>query len=159
LSRNTLILAAAGGSVLLLAGAFAFQAAGYLPCAMCWWQRYPHMAAIAIGAAALATRGPLLPALGALAALSTALIGLFHTGVERNWWEGPASCTGGGLEAGLSGGLLSMEGPRLVMCDQVSWALWGLSMPSWNALLSLALVLPWVLAARHSPAPALTRPA
>jgi disulfide bond formation protein DsbB len=157
LSRNALILAAAGGSVLLLAGAFVFQAMGYLPCAMCWWQRYPHMAAIAIGAVALSVRGPLLPALGALAALSTALIGLVHTGVERDWWEGPASCTGSG---GLgTGDLLSMEGPRLVMCDQVSWAMWGLSMPSWNALLSLVLVAFWVLAARRSPTPALTRAA
>jgi disulfide bond formation protein DsbB len=157
LSRNALILAAAGGSVLLLAGAFVFQAMGYLPCAMCWWQRFPHMAAIVVGALALSVRGPLLPALGALAALATALIGIFHTGVERDWWQGPASCTGnGGL---TSGDLLSMDGPRLVMCDQVSWALWGLSMPSWNALLSLALVALWVAAALRSPAPALTRAA
>ncbi len=157
MSRNALILAAAGGSVLLLAGAFVFQAMGYLPCAMCWWQRFPHMAAIVVGALALSVRGPLLPALGALAALATALIGIFHTGVERDWWQGPASCTGnGGL---TSGDLLSMDGPRLVMCDQVSWALWGLSMPSWNALLSLALVALWVAAALRSPAPALTRAA
>lgn len=157
MSRQALILAAAGGSVLLLAGAFAFQAAGYPPCAMCWWQRWPHIAAIALGMGALATRGLLLPALGALAALSTALVGVFHTGVERDWWEGPASCTGaGGLDAGA---LLSMDGPRLVMCDQVSWALWGISMPSWNAIFSFALVVLWVLAARRSPAPAVTRPA
>ena len=157
MSRNALILAAAGGSVLLLAGAFAFQAMGYLPCAMCWWQRWPHMAAVVIGLLALLARGPALPTLGALAALSTALIGAFHTGVERDWWEGPASCTGNG---GLDGGsLLSVEGPRLVMCDQVSWALWGLSMPSWNALLSLVLVVLWVLAARRSDAPRLSRAA
>lgn len=157
MSRNALILAAAGGSVLLLAGAFAFQAMGYLPCAMCWWQRWPHMAAVVIGVLALAVRGPALPTLGALAALSTALIGVFHTGVERNWWEGPASCTGNG---GLDGGsLLSVEGPRLVMCDQVSWALWGISMPSWNALLSLVLVALWVMAARRSGPARLSRAA
>lgn len=157
MSRNVLIIAAVGGSVLLLAGAFLFQAMGYLPCAMCWWQRYPHMAAIAIGVLALALRGPVLPALGAMAALSTALLGVFHTGVERDWWQGPASCTGSGGLA--SGDLLSMEGPRLVMCDQVSWAMWGLSMPSWNALLSLALVAIWVLAARRSFDAAVTRAA
>lgn len=155
MSRQALILAAAGGSVLLLAGAFAFQAAGYPPCAMCWWQRWPHIAAIALGMGALAARGPLLPALGALAALSTALVGVFHTGVERNWWEGPASCTGAaGLDASH---LLSMDGPRLVMCDQVSWALWGISMPSWNAIWSFGLVVLWVLAARRSAVPAVTR--
>lgn len=157
MSRNSLILAAVGGSVLLLGGAFVFQAMGYMPCAMCWWQRYPHMAAIAVGALALSVRGPLLPALGAVAALTTAVIGVFHTGVERAWWQGPASCTGNGGLA--SGDLLSMEGPRLVMCDQVSWAMWGLSMPSWNALLSSALVVLWVMAARRSVSPAITRTA
>ena len=162
LSRNTLILAAAGGSVLLLAGAFVFQALGYPPCSMCWWQRYPHMAAIVIGAAALAVRGPALPVLGVLAAASTALIGFFHTGVERDWWDGPASCTSGAsLGGGLgSGALTSIEdSPHLVLCDQVSWSLWSISMPSWNAIFSLVLVVLWLMAARRSRRPAVTRPA
>jgi len=117
---------------------------------MCLWQRWPHAAAIAIGVLALALRGPALPLLGALAALTTAGIGIYHTGVERDWWEGPTSCTGSGL-GGLAGGdLLATDGPRLVMCDQVSWELLTLSMPSWNALFSLALVCVWLLAARRA---------
>lgn len=146
MSRTPLVLAAAGGSVALLAGAFLFQAMGYAPCAMCIWQRWPHAAAIALGAAALFARGPALPILGSIAVATTALLGLYHTGVERAWWEGPASCTGSGAMGG--GDLLSLDGPRLVMCDQVSWELLGLSMASWNALASLALVLVWTLAAR-----------
>jgi disulfide bond formation protein DsbB len=39
------------------------------------------------------------------------------------------------------------EGPRLIMCDQVSWQMLGLSMPSWNAVFSLILVVFWVRAA------------
>ena len=157
MTRNALILAAMGGSVLLLAGAFAFQAMGYLPCEMCWWQRYPHMAAIAIGAVALAVRGPALPALGGLAAFATAALGVFHTGVERHWWAGPASCTGnGGLNVD---DLLSTDGPRLVMCDQVSWSLAGISMPSWNAIFSLVLVVLWVMAVRRSAPPPVSRAA
>jgi len=149
LTRNALILAAAGGSVLLLAGAYVFQAMGYPPCAMCLWQRWPHAAAVVIGVLAVAIRGPVMPALGAFAAETTSAIGLYHTGVERDWWEGPASCTGAsGL--GSAGDLLSVEGPRLVMCDQVSWALGGVSMASWNAILSALLVVLWVLAARRS---------
>jgi len=150
MTRASLILLAAGGSLALLAGAFVFQALGYAPCAMCLWQRWPHAAAIAIGVLALALRGPALPLLGALAALTTAGIGIYHTGVERDWWEGPTSCTGSGL-GGLAGGdLLATDGPRLVMCDQVSWELLTLSMPSWNALFSLALVVVWLLAARRA---------
>jgi disulfide bond formation protein DsbB len=147
-TRKTYILIAAGGSAALLAGAFLFQALGYAPCAMCLWQRWPHAAAIVIGAVALFAPGPILPRLGALAAATTAALGLYHSGVERDWWEGPASCTGSGL-AGLSGGdLLSLDGPALVLCDQVAWSFLGLSMASWNALFSALLILPWLLAAR-----------
>lgn len=150
MTRNFLVLLAAGGSAALLAGAFLFQALGYAPCAMCLWQRWPHAAAIAIGAVALLLPGRLLPLLGALAAATTAAIGVYHTGVERDWWEGPASCTGTGAGLGdLSGGdLLSMDGPALVLCDQVAWALMGISMASWNAIFSALLVALWIMAAR-----------
>ena len=154
MTRTPLILLAAGGSVALLAGAFVFQALGYAPCAMCLWQRWPHAAAIVIGALALVTRGPVMPALGALAALTTAGIGVYHTGVERDWWEGPSSCTGSGAGlGGLTGAdLLSTDAPPLVLCDQVAWALGGLSMASWNALLSFVLAVIWVMAARRGAA-------
>ena len=151
MTRNFWIMISAGGSAALLGGAYVFQALGYPPCAMCYWQRWPHMAAILIGLLALRFRGAILPVLGAFAALTTASIGVFHTGVERDWWEGPSSCTGGGGLDGLSGSdLLAVEGPRVIMCDQVSWALFGLSMPSWNALFSFILVAGWIIAARLS---------
>lgn len=150
MTRNNLILLAAGGSAALLGGAFFFQALGYAPCAMCLWQRWPHAAAILLGALALALPGRAMPLLGALAAATTAGLGLYHTGVERAWWQGPASCTGTGTGlAGLDGAdLLSLDGPALVLCDQVSWAFLGLSMASWNAILSALLVLVWLRAAR-----------
>lgn len=150
MTARNLMLLAAFGSVALLLGAYAFQALGYAPCKMCLWQRWPHGAAIAIGALVLML-GPmvLLGLAGALAALTTAGIGLYHTGVERDWWEGPTSCSGGGnaLE-GLSGNdLLSLDMPtNVVMCDEVAWAMFGLSMASWNALLSLALAGLWLMA-------------
>ena len=49
MTRKTLIALAAGGSALLLLGAFFFQYLGYAPCKMCLWQRWPHAAAIIIG--------------------------------------------------------------------------------------------------------------
>ena len=136
------------GSFVLLAGAWMFQAIGYAPCAICIWQRYPHAAAILLGLLVLiGLRHKFVYFLGALAAAATSGIGLYHTGIERDWWEGPASCTGGGL-GGLSGGdLLSLEGNKLIMCDQVSWEFLALSMPSWNALLSAILVVIWITAA------------
>lgn len=151
--RLSLIALAAGGSLALLVGAFVFQALGYAPCQLCLWQRWPHVAAVGIGAVALMLPGRVLPVLGALAALATSGLGLYHTGVERGWWQGPSSCTGaGGGLSGLSGEALlpgaEAAVPALVMCDEVAWAFAGLSMASWNALLSLGLAGLWLLAAR-----------
>lgn len=151
MNRTSLILFAAGGSAALLLGAFAFQYVGGLaPCKLCLWQRWPHAAAVLIGVLALlAMPGRLLPLLGALAALTTAAIGLYHTGIERGWWDGPNACTSAGT-GGLSAEELFeqiMTAP-LVRCDEVAWQMLGLSMASWNALIALGLALIWLRAAR-----------
>lgn len=147
-TRTSWVLLAAGGSVALLAGAFVFQAMGYPPCALCLWQRWPHGAAIAIGGLALILPHAVLPLAGAVAALTTAAVGLYHTGVERTWWDGPTTCSA------LPPGQLSpqelmeqiMTAP-LVRCDEVAWSMAGLSMASWNAILSVALAALWLAAA------------
>lgn len=147
---RTLILGAALGSAALLAGAFVFQWLGYAPCRMCIWQRYPHVAAALIGVLFLLVPLRALAWLGAGAAAATGGIGVFHAGVEQGWWEGPASCSGGGSLSGLSAGdLLSTEAaPAIVMCDEIAWQFLGLSMASWNAALSFGLVALWIAAAR-----------
>jgi len=150
MTRKSLMLLAATGSLALLLGAFAFQAAGYAPCKLCIWQRWPHGLAIAAGAGVLVL-GPrlLLGLAGWLGAFASGAVGVYHTGVERDWWEGPASCSGGGLDmTGMSGtDLLSLDAPLgVVMCDEVAWAFAGLSMASWNAVLSFLLAAIWVKA-------------
>lgn len=147
MTSRFLILLATAGSVVLLGGAFVFQAMGYPPCAMCLWQRWPHAVAIVIGLVALLLGNRALAWLGALAALTTSAIGFYHAGVEQKWWLGPSTCTGSGP---LSGDLLSTEGPRLVMCDVISWQMFGLSMAAWNAVFSLILVGIWIMAARRA---------
>ena len=159
MTRGMLILGAATGSALLLAAAFLFQALGWAPCAMCLWQRWPHAAAVLLGGAALALSGAgqrVLAGLGALAALTTAGIAAYHSGVERGWWEGPSSCTGTGSGLGdLSGADLvpgAGDAPALVLCDSFTPFLFGLSMANWNLLASLSLALVWLAAVRHASA-------
>ena len=89
-----------------------------------------------------------LAALGALAMLTGAGIGLYHTGIERGWWEGPDTCTSANdVGAITTDQLMSqiMSAP-LVRCDEVTWDLFGLSLASLNALASLALAGLWLMA-------------
>lgn len=154
MSRSLLIFLAAAGSAALLAGAFAFQYIGGLaPCHLCLLQRYPHGAAVAIGALALLIPGTLLgrmlPWAGAAAALTTAAYGAYHSGVERHWWAGPDTCTSGPIGQLSAKDLLAqIQAAPVVQCDQVAWQMFGLSMASWNMLAALILVAIWVKAAR-----------
>ena len=142
------------GSHLLLLAAFAFQYLGALaPCPLCIWQRWPHAVAVALGVLIVLVPGRGLAGLGALAMLAGAGIGIYHTGIERGWWAGPASCTApspGDLDAGAL--LDQIMATPLVLCDEVAWSFLGLSMASWNALACLALAALWIRAYASSSA-------
>lgn len=150
MTRTRLILIAAAGSAALLAGAFFFQMLGYAPCKLCLWQRWPHAAAVALGLVALVAAPRWLALAGALAAVTTAALGLYHAGVEQGWWPGPDTCTASGDLGGSAEDLLNqiMAAP-LVRCDEIAWIFAGLSMAAWNAILSLALAGLWLAAARR----------
>lgn len=136
-------------------GALAFQHLGGLPpCKLCYWQRYPHITAIFIGALAVARPMRLLTLAGALATATTMTIGIYHMGVEYTWWEGPNTCTAGSPQGLSPEDLLTqiLEAP-VVRCDEVVWSLAGLSMAGWNVVISALLALLWLAAWRG-----LTRP-
>ena len=152
MTRSHAIMAAMFGSVALMLGALAFQhIGGMAPCKLCIWQRWPHVIAIAIGVVALLLPGRILPLLGGLAALTTAGIGGYHTGVERGWWEGPNTCTSSAPGDVSADELFDqiMNAP-LVRCDEVPWEMFGLSMATWNMLVALGLAAIWFMAARRA---------
>jgi disulfide bond formation protein DsbB len=126
----------------LLAGAYLSQYAGGLhPCEMCYWQRWPHFAAIAFAGLAFlfdapSRRARLLTALAALAIAVSGAIGVFHAGVEYGWWEGLTRCASGGAMT-----LDEIMSVPLVRCDQVQFSFLNVSMAGWNALISLASAL------------------
>lgn len=125
----------------LLGGAYLSQYGfGLWPCEMCWWQRYPHFAALALGFAAL-LRPPAraLVALAALAVLVSGLIGFYHAGVEYGWFPGLTACTS---EVAIGGDPLeAILNAPLVRCDQVQWELFGISLAGFNFLISTAAAL------------------
>ena len=142
-SLSTLAGLATLGSGALLGGAYWFQyGVGLAPCDLCYWQRWPHMLAIAAGLAALALRGrprvaTALVLLAIAALVATAGIGVFHAGVENHWWQGPQACSGA-IPTGLSAEQLkkALFGAKMVRCDEPAWMLLGISMAGWNALAS-----------------------
>lgn len=136
-----LLLFATSGALLL--GALAFQFIGGLaPCEMCYWQRYAHLAVLAVAALAFLTANRALGWLAVAAMLVAAGLGLFHAGVEQGWWQGVTACTAP-VSAGMSQAdmLDSLMKAPLVRCDQIPWSLFGVSMAGWNALISLGAAL------------------
>lgn len=139
---------ALGVPALLLAGAYISQYGfGLYPCEMCWWQRWPHFAAIAL--ALLSTILPprrLWIALAALAILISGAIGAFHAGVEYGWWEGVTGCAMTS-QAGTGDPLEAIMNAPMVRCDQAQWTLAGVSLAGWNFLFSAVggIAILWLL--------------
>jgi disulfide bond formation protein DsbB len=130
--------------VALLGGALGSQYLGGLhPCEMCYWQRWPHGAAILIALLAFTkpAESPTVRTLTLLAALAIAVsgaIGVYHAGVEAKIFEGFTQCTST-AKAGVSTAelLRQITHAPLVRCDEVQFRFLGISMAGWNAILSL----------------------
>ena len=128
----------------LMAGALGSQYIGHLyPCEMCWWQRYPHIAAIILAALAFVVPGAgakrALVLLAALAIIVSGAIGVYHAGVEYHWWEGitPCSSTMTGHGGSVEDMLKRIMNAPVVRCDVAQWTLFGISLAGFNALFSL----------------------
>jgi len=138
-------LALLGGALI---GEHAF---GLVACEMCWWQRYPHMAALLAAGLAFALTEPRtvrwLTAIAGGGLLTTAGIAAWHVGVEQRWLPTPACSAGGGSLAEI------LARPP-VACDQVQWSLGGVSLAGFNLAFSLAAgitVFALLLARRTTP--------
>ena len=136
---DTARLLALGVPLALLGGALISQYVGHLyPCELCWYQRYPHIAALVLAALAFVLPGRparrVLIALAAVAILLSGAIGVFHAGVEYHWWQGFTACT-----STMSGPVTldSIMNAPIVRCDVAQWRLFGISLAGFNALFSI----------------------
>jgi len=140
-SRIAAPLVALAAPLLLYGGALVSQYGfGLHPCEMCYWQRWPHQAAIVLALLALLLRrnDGAMRALTLLAAIAIAIsgaIGIFHAGVEYGWWQGLTTCssTGSGPVT-----LDSIMAAPIVRCDVPQWTLGPISLAGFNAIFSLA---------------------
>ncbi len=123
---------------LLLGGAYLSQYAfGLFPCEMCWWQRWPHFAALALAVLAfIAPPQRLWVAFAALAIIASGLIGGFHAGVEYDWWDGVTDCSTI-PSAGGGSAMDAILNTPLIRCDVAPWTLFGVSLAGYNFLISV----------------------
>ena len=139
----------------LLGGALGSQYLGGLhPCEMCYWQRWPHEAAIALAILAYGLAGQprwsrALVVLAGLAIAVSGAIGVFHAGVEYHWWEGVTTCSRGPSAANGADLLKAILTAPVIRCDQPQWTLLGVSLAGFNALFSFAAAIAiWALTLR-----------
>ena len=135
---------------LTLAGAWAFQFAGYAPCELCLLQRYAYYASVplclfimALLALHYSQAVSSLFFLVALIFLANFGLGVYHSGVEFHWWAGPSACTGDAVAQApkVEDFLKQLQSVKVVRCDIVSLYVLGLSLSVWNALISLCLAV------------------
>ncbi len=145
--QNMTVLALLAAIGVLLT-ALAFQhIGGYIPCTLCYLERYAYYAAIPLSLLALLafnreqhSVGLVIMGILALAFLANAVLGGYHAGAEWKWWPGPATCAATSSVSGNAGGLLeSLKTIKVIKCDEASFRMFGLSFAGYNVLLSLAL--------------------
>jgi disulfide bond formation protein DsbB len=138
--------AVAIASALALAGAWAFELAGYTPCPLCLEQRIAYYVAVPLGfiASLAASRLPRLSAVLAAALLAAfvynAGLGVYHAGAEWKFWPGPDTCGVTGELAPSTGGSLSarLKANKPVRCDEAALRIAGISLAGYSAVFSAA---------------------
>ena len=141
-----------------IAGAWIFEAAGYLPCELCLKQRWAYYGGVPLACLTTlaAWRGPRWLAgagliLLALLFLGSAVFGAYHAGVEWGFWQGPTDCTGNLSKASsMDDFMRQLNTVKVVRCDAVAIRILGLSLAGWNAVISLCLSGLGALGARRA---------
>ncbi|HMR30018.1 MAG TPA: disulfide bond formation protein B [Geminicoccaceae bacterium] len=114
---------------------------GFEPCNLCLWERWPYLVAAAAALGGLIVDTPRV----GLAAVTVFLLGgtllaAYHVGVEQGLFALPEGCASAGKAASIEElrQMLTDAPPR---CDQVNAAFLGLSLATWNLMLSAFLSL------------------
>jgi len=118
---------------------------GLAPCELCLLQRWPWWAAIVFAAIiwVIDDKMPLTWAALLLTAVFFVSAGLafYHVGVEQHWFRGPIACTAtpGSGATTIDELRRQLLATQPVMCDQVQWALFGISLAGLNLIGSLVM--------------------
>ncbi len=132
-------------SIMLISAFYLEYFHGALPCDLCITQRWFHGAIIAYSFIIILIinktliSNKLLVLVGAILWLSSSLAGLYHFGIEMNFWTGPDGCSSNIDFSKDTLTYLLNKSP--IKCDEVMFEILGLSLAGWNALASFFIFL------------------
>ena len=118
---------------------------GALPCDLCITQRWFHSAIIAYSFIIILFVKKILISKKLLMLgvtilwLASSLAGLYHFGIEMNFWTGPDGCSSNIDFSQDTLTYLLSKSP--IKCDEVMFEIFGLSLAGWNALASFFVFL------------------
>lgn len=132
-------------SFMLLSAFYLEYFQGALPCDLCITQRWFHAIIISYCLLSIFILDKFLNAktfllIGlALTWLASSIAGLYHFGIEMNYWKGPDDCSSNIDFSKDTLTFLLNKSP--IKCDEVMFKILGLSLAGWNALLSFLMFL------------------
>ena len=128
---------------------------GFAPCSLCLIQRYPHMlvAITSLWLIFFRTHNFFLYPVNTLVMALSIILASYHVGVEQSIFQGPQSCSSSNLslvsEKSAETLLKEILNTSVVRCNEVIWSFMGLSMATWNLILSMALFIGWTVSTLH----------
>ena len=129
---------------------------GLAPCSLCLIQRYPHIvvAITSVWLIFFRTHNFFLYPVNTLVMALSIILASYHVGVEQSIFQGPQSCSSSNLslvsEKSTEALLKDILNTSVVRCNEVTWSFLGLSMATWNLILSIALFIAWTVSSLHS---------
>ena len=132
-------------SIMLISAFYLEYFHGALPCDLCITQRWFHGAIIAYSLVIIfilnktSISKKLLLLGGTILWLLSSIAGLYHFGIEMNFWTGPDGCSSNIDFSKDTLKYLLSKSP--IKCDEVMFKIFGLSLAGWNALVSFFVFL------------------
>ena len=138
------------GMIAIIAAVQGFEhIGGYIPCKLCLEERVPYYIAMPVAlvvAISAWRRGPALLTRGLLVVVGLLLIwtmalGVYHSGVEWQWWAGPTDCgsVSGGISSDVNDLLGDLTAKRPPACDTAAGRFLGISFAGGNVIASFVL--------------------
>ena len=130
-------------SLMLLSAFYLEYFHNAFPCDLCITQRWFHaliisysLIAIFISKSSFFTNKLILIGLS-ITWMASSVAGLYHFGIEMNFWKGPDECSSA---IDFSKDTLKyLLNKSTIKCDEVMFKILGLSLAGWNAIMSFAM--------------------